>query len=331
MSQFDLIIIGGGPSGINCAIEATARGLDYILLEKGVLVNSLFNFPANMQFFSTSRNLEIGSIPFISHTDKPTRKEALEYYRRLYDFYQLNVSFKTRVDEVHKKDEAFEVTTSKGIFYAKYLVCATGFYDHPNKLNIQGEDLPKVKHYYDEAHHYIGQKVVVVGGANSACDVALETWQKGAEVTMVIRKPALYDKVKYWILPNIENRIKEGSIQAFFNSSLISISDDKVDIKTPKGIVEIENDFVLAMTGYRPDYALLSAMGVEISSDQFQTPKHNVENFESNIPNLFLMGTVLGGLKTSKYFIENTREQAETVVSTILKKESSQWKTPDSC
>jgi len=313
----DLIIIGGGPTGINCAIEATKIEMDYLILEKGVLVNSLFNFPSNMTFFSTSVNLEIGGIPFISHTDKPTRKEALEYYRRLYDHYKLQIAFRRMVMSVEKIDNGYRITTNKEIYTCKYIIISTGFYDKPNKMNIPGEDLYKVKHYYDEAHHYINQKIVVVGGANSACDVALETWQKGADVTMVVRQPELYEKVKYWILPNIQNRIKEGSIKAYFSSTLLSISEAEVVIHSPKGKITIDNDYVLAMTGYRPDYNLLKEIGIEIQNDEKQTPVFNPHTFESNQENIYLAGTVLGGLHTSKYFIENSRNQAKAIINNI--------------
>ena len=319
MKKYDLIIIGGGPSGINCGIEASKKGVDYMILEKGVLVNSLFNFPSNMQFFSTSVNLEIGEIPFISHTDKPTRKEALEYYRRLYDYYNLNVSFRTKVVQLKKGNNEFIVQTNNGDLRSKNVVCATGFYDSPNYLHVPGENLPKVKHYYDEAHHYIGQNIVVVGGANSACDVALETWQKGANVTMVIRKPELYEKVKYWILPNIQNRIKEGSIKAFFNSTITEIKEEEVLVKTPDGETRIPNDYVLAMTGYSPDYKLLEKFGITIQNDNHRTPKFDKDSLQSEVEGLYLMGTVLGGLHTSKYFIENTREQAVQIIDHIIK------------
>jgi len=323
MIEKELIIIGAGPSGINCGIQATKAKLDYLILEKGVLVNSLFHFPSNMTFFSTSVNLEIGNIPFISHTDKPTRKEALEYYRRLMEHYNLQVAFRRKAIKMESKDGSYIITTDKELYKAKYVIVCTGFYDHPIKMNVQGEDLPKVKHYYDEAHHYIGQKIIVVGGANSACDVALETWQKGAQVTMVVRKPQLYEKVKYWILPNIKNRIAEGSISAYFNSEIKEITEDKVVVQTPDGELVLDNDYVLAMTGYQPNYELLSALNIEIESDEFQTPKYDPNTFESNLANVFLAGTLLGGKHTSKFFIENTRQQATQIFNAINSRRSS--------
>ncbi len=321
MISKEVVIIGAGPSGINCAIEASKKNLDYVVLEKGVLVNSLFNFPSNMQFFSTSMNLEIGNIPFISHSDKPTRQEALEYYRRVYEFYNLNIAFRRSVVDVQmQQDGQYLVECGFEKYKTKYLIVATGFYDKPNLLNIPGENLSKVKHYYDEAHHYIGQKIVVIGGANSACDVALETWQKGADVTMVVRQSQLYEKVKYWILPNIQNRIKEGSIRAYFSSELREIRKEFVTIKTPLGLKQIENDYVLAMTGYQPDYAFLKKLGIKIQEDKKRTPAYSESTLETNQKNMFLAGTVLGGLHTSKYFIENTRDQAKTILSAITKR-----------
>lgn len=318
----DLIIIGGGPTGINCAIEAKKAHLDYVILEKGVLVNSIFHFPANMTFFSTSINLEIANVPFISHSDKPTRKEALEYYRRLMESHNLAIDFDVEVKGMKKSEGSYEIHTSKGTYNSKYVIVATGFYDKPNLMNVPGEDLPKVKHYYDEVHHYIRKKVLVVGGANSACDVALECWQKGADVTMAIRGPELYQKVKYWILPNIKNRIKEGSIKAYFNTKIKEIKPKSVILQTQEGEITIQNDFVLAMTGYSPDYKLLANLGIEIQNDKLKTPVFDEDTLESNLPGVYLAGVLNGGLKTNKYFIENTRHHAEVIVRGIELKES---------
>lgn len=318
--KYDLVIIGGGPTGINCGIEAHKKGLKFIILEKGVLVNSLYHFPTNMTFFSTSIKLEIGDIPFISHGDKPTRKEALEYYRRLVSTYNLRIAYDEEVQSMSSmEDGTYLLNTSQNKQYqSTHVIVATGFYGIPNLLNIPGEKLSKVKHYYDEAHPYIGRNILVVGGANSACDVALETWQKGANVTMVIRQKELYQKVKYWILPNIENRIKEGSIKAYFESDLIKINPKSVDLRTPKGLINIENDYVLAMTGYTPDYNLLHALGIKIQKDQYLTPIHSEDTLESNLQNVYLAGVVNGGKYTSKYFIENTRHHAELIIQKIL-------------
>lgn len=320
MKGFDIAIIGGGPSGIACAIAAKKRGLSSVILEKGVLVNSIFHFPTNMTFFSTSQKLEIGDIPFISHNDKPTRAEALEYYRRLAAWYTLDIRYKTKITRIVKKDNLYQLISDRGDFIAENIVVATGYYDMPRLLNIPGENLPKVKHYYDEAHHYIGQKIAVVGGANSACDVALETWGKGADVTMVVREPELYQNVKYWILPNVENRIKEGSIKAYFRSSISAIRENEIDIITPEGNITIENDYVLAMTGYMPDYDFLKNIGINILDNDMQTPEFNSETLETNLDNVYVAGVINAGLATSKLFIENTRDHGDIIIESILKK-----------
>lgn len=318
--MYDLVIIGGGPTGLNVALAAEKAGIKYLILEKGVLVNSIYHFPVNMTFFSTSQKLEIGETPFISHTDKPTRKEALEYYRRLQQAYELKVKLYepvTRMERVGEK-KAYEITTSKAVYQAAHVVVATGFYDTPRKLNVPGEDLPKVKHYYDDVHPYVGQRVLVVGAANSACDVALETYQKGATVTMAIRQHELYPKVKYWIKPNVENRIAEGSIKAHFNTEVKAIYPDRVDLEGPDGVFTIPNDFVLAMTGYEPNYALLAALGLPISEDAAALPLHNEETLETPLPGVYLAGVVCAGRRTSKLFIENTRDHGDIIIQQIL-------------
>ncbi|MCB0517723.1 MAG: YpdA family putative bacillithiol disulfide reductase [Lewinellaceae bacterium] len=314
----DLLIIGAGPSGLACAIDAEKKKLDYLIVEKGVLVNSIFRFPANMTFFSTSLKLEIGEVPFISHVDKPTRKEALEYYRRIYESWKLKVKLYEEVLGMERQPDGFyEITTSKNKYQARAVVVATGFYDKPRLMGVPGEDLPKVKHFYDEAHPYVGQKVLVVGAANSACDVALETFYKGSEVTMAIREGGIYEKVKYWIRPNIENRIEEGSIKAFFNTTVKAIRPHEVVLDTPEGEVVVENDFVLAMTGYQPDFEFLEKIGIRFNDDESRTPIMNEETFESNLPNVYLAGVVQAGLNTSKLFIENTRHHGEQIIGQI--------------
>jgi thioredoxin reductase (NADPH) len=317
--MYDLVIIGGGPTGLNVALAAEKAGIKYLVLEKGVLVNSIYHFPVNMTFFSTSQKLEIGETPFISHTDKPTRKEALEYYRRLQQAYQLKVKLYEPVTRMQRvgEEEAYEITTSKAVYQAAHVVVATGFYDTPRKLNVPGEDLPKVKHYYDDAHPYVGQDVLVVGAANSACDVALETYQKGATVTMAIRQHELYPKVKYWIKPNVENRIAEGSIKAHFNTEVKAIYPDRVELEGPDGAFTIPNDFVLAMTGYEPNYTLLAALGLPISDDDAALPLHNEETLETPLPGVYLAGVVCAGRRTSKLFIENTRDHGDIIIEQI--------------
>jgi thioredoxin reductase (NADPH) len=320
MVDYDVIIVGGGPIGLACGIEAKKAGLRYLILEKGCLVNSLYNYPLNMTFFSTSERLEIGGVPFISHGPKPNRFEALEYYRRVCQTWDLDVRLYEQVMSAARENRHHQVKTTKGSYNAKAIILALGFYDLPYLLNIPGEDLPKVKHYYDEPHPYYRQKVLVVGAANSAVDVALETWRKGAGVTMVIRESGIRDSVKYWVKPDIENRITEGSIKAYFNSSIARITKHHVDIVTPEGEKQIENDFVLAMTGYQPPFDFMSAMGIHFHDDADHTPVYNEKTMETNVPNLYLAGVVCGGLRTNKWFIENSRVHAEQVVDDLRKK-----------
>lgn len=320
-NTYDILIIGGGPTGINCGIAASEAGLSHLILEKGVLVNSLYNFPVNMTFFSTSKLLEIGNTPFISHGDKPTRREALEYYRRLVEKYQLNLRYFEEVLSMERNaDLWYHIKTSKGEYFAHSIIVATGFYDTPRLLNVPGEDLPKVKHYFDDPHPYVGQKILVIGCRNSACDVALETHYKGAQVSMAIRSAAIHEKVKYWILPNIENRIKEGSIQAYFNTQVVEIRPHEVVLKGPEGEFTIENDFVLAMTGYQPNYPFLRKLGIEIEPDGDQLPVHSPETLETNLPNVYLAGVVCAGARINKLFIENTRDHGEVIIQRIKEK-----------
>ncbi len=316
--QEDVIIIGGGPIGLACGIEATKRGLRYRILEKGCLVNAIYNYPKNMTFFSTSVRLEIGEVPFISHGIKPTRTEALEYYRRVKSHWDLKVNTYEKVlDIIDDGQGQYLVKTTKATYSTYAVVIATGFYDLPNLLGVEGENLPKVKHYFDEPHPYADQKIIIVGGGNSAVDVALETYRRGAEVTMVIRKDSLKKSVKYWVLPDIENRIKEGSIQAYFNSTIKEIKDTSVQIQTPEGIKELDNDFVLAMTGYRPDFQWLTQMGLQLTVEEKVRPLHNESTFESNRPHIYYAGVVCGGLETNKWFIENARFHAEVIMEQI--------------
>lgn len=320
--MYDLVIIGGGPTGINCAIEAKKAGLNYVVLEKGTLVNSLYNFPTNMTFFSTSKKLEIGNVPFISHVDKPTRKEALEYYRRLSQFYDLNINFYEPVKGLQAlvNQKGYRITTTKNAYSTHSVIIATGYYDTPRLLNVAGEELPKVLHYYNDPHPFVGQDVLVIGAANSACDVALETYYKGAKVTMAVRGANIYEKVKYWIKPNIENRIKEGSIKAYFNTTVKEIRPNEVVLETPEGVLVIKNDFVLAMTGYQPNYEFICSLGVEIPDKGQRIPVYNKETLETNLSDVYLAGVVCAGMQTSKLFIENTRNHGEVIVGDILSK-----------
>lgn len=317
MKEYDVIIIGAGPIGIACAIEAKRKNLHYLVIEKGSLVNSLYHYPLYMTFFSTAERLEIGQVPFTNISSKPGRQEALEYYRRIHQYFDLNIQFYEEVKSVQSEGNQKIVQTNKSSYSSKNVIIATGFYDIPNYLNIPGEDLPKVSHYFKEAHPYAGQKLVVVGANNSSVDAALECWRKGAEVTMVIRKGEIHDRVKYWVKPDIENRIAEGSIRAYFHSNLKSIQEDSVTIETPKGIIEIQNDFVLALTGYRPNFEFLESCGISLSNDGLSIPKYNPETMETNVKGIYLAGVVCGGMETHKWFIENSRVHAEMIMNAI--------------
>ena len=321
---YDVIIIGGGPIGLACGLEAKKSNLSYCILEKGALVNSIYNYPVNMTFFSTSERLEIGGIPFVSNNAKPTRNEALEYYRRVAASSNLNVHLFEKVIDVKKNKTVFSVKTNKSQYHSSNIIIATGFYDIPYLLNVKGEELDKVKHYYKDPHFYAFQKVLVVGAANSAIDAALETWRKGATVTMVIRGDKISDRVKYWVKPDIENRIAEGSIKAYFNSTIAEIRDHEVDIKTPDGIVTIENDWVLSMTGYQPDLTFLRELGIQLSEDEICKPTYSDENYETNVKGIYLAGVICGGMNTHRLFIENSREHAEKIINDISKKKNSQ-------
>ncbi|KIA91362.1 hypothetical protein OC25_22295 [Pedobacter kyungheensis] len=315
-NHYDLLIIGAGPIGMACAIEAQKANLNYIIVEKGALVNSLFNYPVFMTFFSTSQRLEIGGVPFVTINPKPNRNEAVEYYRRVAEKFDLKINLFERVNQVNKKDDGlFEISTSKTSYTAKNVVVATGFYDVPLLMNVPGEDLPKVTHYYKDPHLYAFQNVVVVGANNSGVDAALETYRKGANVTMVVRSGELGPNVKYWVRPDIQNRIKEGEVKALFNSELVAIRENEVDIKTPEGIQTIANDFVIAMTGYQPDFSMLRKFGIELPESL--CPAYNEETMETNVKGLYLAGVVCGGLDTHKLFIENSRVHAEMIVKHI--------------
>jgi thioredoxin reductase (NADPH) len=313
--MYDLIIIGAGPIGLACGIEAKKAGKHYLIIDKGCLVNSLYNYPQNMTFFSTSDKLEIGGVPFVSQWPKPTRPEALEYYRRVCMSWELNVNLYEAVESVLTENNIHTISTTKAIYKTKAVVLSLGFYDLPYLLHVPGEDLPKVKHYYDEPHPYFKKRIVVVGAANSAVDAALETWRKGAEVTMVIREPGIRDSVKYWVKPDIENRIKEGSIKAYVNSTLVQIDLDQVIINTPEGEVIIPNDFVLAMTGYQPPFEFMTCAGIHFQDDEAHTPVYNEETMETNVSGIYLAGVVCGGLKTGKWFIENSRVHATRIIN----------------
>jgi thioredoxin reductase (NADPH) len=317
-TNYNIIIVGGGPIGIACALEARKSGLSYLILEKGCLVNSLYNYPANMTFFSTSERIEIGGVPFVSNNVKPVRSEALEYYRRVAVSHGLNIHLQEAVREIRSTNGKFEVLSDHRAYTAIHVILATGFYDIPVLLDIPGEQLPKLTHYYKEPHFYAMQKVVVVGASNSAVDAALETWRKGAEVTMVIRGEGIGPRVKYWVKPDIENRIKEGSIKAYTHSSLAAIRPDEVDIMTPDGLETIPNDYVIALTGYQPNFDFLRKAGIQLSDDPRLQPSYDPETMETNVKDLFLAGVVCGGMNTHIWFIENSRVHAEMIMRAIV-------------
>ena len=318
MEILDLLIIGAGPIGLNCALEAKKNNLTYLIVEKGTIVNSLYHYPLYMRFFSTAEKLEIAEIPFITTAPKPGRQDALEYYQGIARQKDLSINLYEKVLNVRKNEEIFEVETSKSRYSAKNVIISTGFYDLPNTMNIPGENLEKVKHYYTEPYPFAQQKIVVVGSSNSAVDAALETYRKGAEVTMIIRYSEISKSVKYWVKPDIENRILEGSIKAHFNADLTEIKENTVIFKDEKGeLHEIENDFVLAMTGYLPDFDFLRNTGIRLEGD-FLNPYYNPETMETNIPNLYLAGVVCGGKDTHLWFIENSRIHANIIIKNIL-------------
>ena len=319
MEILDVLIIGAGPIGLNCALEAEKNGLSYVIIEKGTIVNSLYHYPLYMRFFSTADKLEIAGTPFITTSPKPGRQDALEYYQGIARQKALKVKLYEKVVNI-SKNERFEIQTSKAKYLAKNVIIATGFYDIPNLLNIKGENLPKVKHYYTEPYPYANQKVVVIGASNSAVDAALETYRKGADVTMIIKGSEISKSVKYWVKPDIENRISEGSIKAYFNAEMLEIKENSAIFKDEMGqIHEIENDFVLAMTGYLPDFEFLKNSGIDLKEENLR-PIYNPETMETNVENLYLAGVVCGGKDTHLWFIENSRIHANMIVKHILSK-----------
>ncbi|MCX2482408.1 YpdA family putative bacillithiol disulfide reductase [Pedobacter sp. MR2016-24] len=318
MEEYDVLIIGAGPIGMACGINAKAAGLSYVIVEKGALVNSLYNYPVFMTFFSTSQKLEIGGVPFVSINPKPNRNEAVEYYRRVAEKFELNINLFEQVNAVQKQTEGnFEVSTSKRQYKVKNVIISTGFYDVPLLMNIPGEQLPKVAHYYKDPHLYAFQDVVVIGANNSGIDAALETYRKGANVTLVIRGPEIGSYVKYWVRPDIENRIKEGEIKAFFNAEVTEIQEDSVTIKTQTETFTLKNDFVIAMTGYKPDFEMLKKLGVTLGDENANRPVYDPDTMETSLPGLYLAGVVCGGMDTHKWFIENSRVHADQIFKHI--------------
>lgn len=316
----DVIVIGAGPVGLACGIEAQRRGLDPLLVEKGALCNSFIGYPTRMEFFSTPELLEIGGYPFSTRDYKPRREEALDYYRRVATAEDLPLRLYEPVTDLRGTDGDFTVVTEKDEYAARKVVVATGFYDVPNRMNVPGEDLDKVVHYFKEPYPYALTDVAIVGGANSAAKAALACYRHDANVTMVVRDAALDDTVKYWIKPDIENRIEEGSIDAYFDTTVAAIEPDVLHLDTPDGPTTIDNDFVLAMTGYRPNYDFLEQLGIAIRDDEARTPVHDEagETFETNRSGLYLAGTICGGCDTSRWFIENGRFHAKKVMDHIV-------------
>lgn len=315
-----VIIVGAGPIGLATAIELKRRNIPSKIIERGCLVNSIFNYPKDMTFFSTSDRLEIGNVPFISHGPKPTRREAMEYYRRAAESFDLDINLYEEVRKIEGEDGQFVVRTDKDRYEASKVVVATGFYDIPKKMNIPGEELDKVKHYYDEAHPYAWQEVLVIGGGNSAVDAALETYRSHANVTLAVRDSHIKESVKYWVKPDIENRLKNNEITGYFNTEVKEILPDKVILKTPNGTKEIANDFVLAMTGYQPNFELMNNFGIELTEDEDRMPVYNDKSLETNRKGVYVAGVVCGGMDTSSLFIENTRVHAEHIANDIGKK-----------
>jgi thioredoxin reductase (NADPH) len=314
--QYDAIVVGAGPTGLACGIEMKQRGVNTLLIEKGCVVNSLYNYPTHMVFFTTPELLEIGGLPMTSLNEKPGRTEALKYYRRVAEYYQLNINQYERVLSIQGEDRSFQVTTSKAEYRARKIVLATGYYDLPNKLNVPGEELDKVIHYYKEPHPYYNHDVLVVGAKNSAAIAALELHWTGARVTLIHRGKWISDRVKYWIKPNIENRIKNGEIQAHFNSQLVEIQPQRVVIQTPDERLTLKNDFVFAMTGYRPDLEFLASLGIRLEPES-KRPRTNPDTLESDRPGIFLAGVIVAGMHTNEIFIENGRFHGKKIAEAI--------------
>ena len=322
--SFDAIVVGAGPTGLACGIELQQRGVKTVLVEKGCVVNSIYHYPTHMTFFTTPELLEIGNIPMTSLNDKPNRTEALKYYRRVADHFQLDVRQYERVDRIEGEDNAFQADTTDRlgchrVYRARKIVLATGYYDVPNPLNVPGEELDKVLHYYKEAHPYYNHDVAVIGGKNSAAIAALELFWTGARVTLIHRGPGISDSVKYWIKPNIENRIKSGEIPGYFLSRVVEIQRDSIRVSTPEGEISLRNDFVFALTGYRPDLAFLNSTGITLEPDTLR-PRSNPETLESERPGIYLAGVIVAGMHTNEIFIENGRFHGRLIAESIASK-----------
>ena len=326
MTDFvDVLVIGAGPTGLACAIDAQRAGLKVMVVDKGCLCNSLFHYPAHMTFFTTPELLEIGGMPFSSPNQKPTRSEALEYYRKVAEHYALDVRLYETVESVRGQDHEFRVSTTdrfgRGVEHkARKLIVATGYYDLPNYLEIPGEELGKVHHYYNEPHPFFGLEVLVIGGKNSAAIAALDLWRHGAKVTLVHRGAEMHRHVKYWILPDINNRVKNGEITAYFKSSVTSIAEDTVTLSTPDGDRVVKNDFVFALTGYHPDFSFLERLGVRLDAANDRCPVCDPGTLESNVPGIYLAGVIVAGERTNEIFIENGRFHGKLIADDLAAK-----------
>ncbi len=322
---YDVLVIGAGPTGLACAIDAQRAGFSVVVVDKGCLCNSLFHYPSNMTFFTTPELLEIGSMPFSSPNQKPNRNEALEYYRKVAEHYKLNVLQYHTVDGVDGADGDFRVRTSDRfqravLLEARKLIVATGYYDLPNYLEIPGEELSKVKHYYHEPHPFFGLKVLVIGGKNSAAIAALDLWRHGADVTLVHRGKELHRHIKYWIKPDIENRIKNGEVKAYLESAVERIGEDTVTLRTPRGEVTVANDFVFALTGYHPDFAFIEGLGVHLDEANDRCPVCDPASLESNVAGIYLAGVIVAGERTNEIFIENGRFHGQLIAESLKTK-----------
>jgi thioredoxin reductase (NADPH) len=316
MQSFDVIVIGAGPTGLACGIELKQRGVNAVLIEKGCVVNSLYNYPTHMVFFTTPELLEIGGIPMTSLNEKPGRTEALKYYRRVAEYFRLNIHQYERVLAVEGDDNDFVVKTNLANYRARKIILATGYYDLPNMLNVPGEDLEKVIHYYKEPHPYFNHDVAVIGAKNSAAIAALELYWTGARVTLIHRGAGISSKVKYWIKPNIENRIKNGEVKAFFNTRVLEILPKSILLDTPEGKRELKNDFLFALTGYRPDLEFMGALGIQLEPET-QKPRTDSDTLESDRPGIYLAGVIVAGMHTNEIFIENGRFHGKKIAEAI--------------
>lgn len=321
MHIHDVIIIGAGPCGLSCGIEAKRNNLDYLIVDKGSITESIRRYPVNMVFFSTSENIEIGEIPFISQGHRPTRTEALKYYRKVVRHYDLQLKLFTEVETVEKSGDAFLVKTKAETLHARNIIVATGYYDVPKYLGIPGESLVHVSHYYDEAFQYSRMKAVVVGGANSAIEAALDLYRNDVEVTVVHLYDTLDKRAKYWIVPDLENRIKNGEVKAYFRHKVIEIREKSITLQSLDNLskIDIAVDFVFLMTGYRPDKDLLEKIGIILDGENL-IPRINNSTFESNIPGIYMAGSIVGGEVTAKVFIENGRLHAAPIFAHIMEK-----------